>query len=174
MKKSLVILLAALPLIFCSCFSSKTTYTYVLDCDFDTFDMRQPRVMIKNLIMPGHLDTTQIMERYSDTRIGPRRYQQWGVNFQRMVKNALTNKVAKASVSLETFYTADVLFNRFEIQDGQVVLDAICNLRSGNQMRRSKRIRHSFPCNEYIDDELVAAYNQAIATLATEIVALAK
>ena len=173
MKKTLVIL-ATIPLIFCACFSSKTTYTYVLDSDFDTFDMRQPRVMIKNLIMPAHLDTTQIMQRYTDTRIGPRRYQQWGINFQRMVKNALTNKVAKASVSLETFYTADVLFNRFEIQDGQVVLDAICNLRNGNQIRRSKRVRHTFPFNENADDELVAAYNQAIATLAKEIVDLAK
>lgn len=174
MKKTLVILVAAIPLIFCACFTSRTTYTYVLDCDFDTFDMRQPRVMIKNVIMPAHLDTTQIMERYSDTRIGPRRYQQWGINFQRMVKNALTNKVAKATVSLETFYTADVLFNRFEIQDGQVVLDAICNLRNGAQMRRSKRIRQSFPFNEKAEDELVAAYNKAVDTLAKEIVELAK
>ena len=175
MKTYRHICFALLPLLLASCFSSKSTSTYVLDCDFAPITSQQPRVIVKNVLVPGHLDSTQIMQRFSESRIGARKYQQWGINFRRMLKNSLTNKVAQASATPGTPVTVDILFNRFEPMNDQLMVDAVCILREkNNKFIRSDKIQFSLLWYDESDDTLIALYNQALDELTKRIIAIAQ
>ena len=172
MKKTILPILSVF--LLASCMSSRPVSTYMVESVAETFPSSTPRISLRKLVVPTHLDTGQLVIRKSDVEIVVRRHEQWGVNFRRMIQDALSRELAKVPELPDgAAFTADIIFNRFEAQGKRLCVDAvvcICPQKKGEA--RSKRIAFELPWDGSSFPELASLHIDAIRRIAGDIAAL--